>query len=66
VTQPADDGGKAKRAERLAARLRDNLARRKAQARSRRTGGEDPRSGLSAEDAKVAKAPESDDDVSRG
>ena len=51
--------------ERLAARLRENLKRRKAQARSRRAGGEDPRTGLDdARAPEVAKPPESGDDVS--
>lgn len=61
----APDAAKADRAARLAAELRENLKRRKAQARSRRAGAEDPRAGLDAASAgRVEKAPESEDDVS--
>jgi hypothetical protein len=51
------------RADRLAERLRENLRRRKAQARSRRSGQADPRAGL-GDSAK--KAPESPDDGADG
>ncbi|HUG62140.1 MAG TPA: hypothetical protein VMP03_09850 [Methylomirabilota bacterium] len=65
MTRPTDgDGAKAARAERLAAQLRENLKRRKAQARSRRAGNADPRSGLDEQSGDtVAKPPESADDV---
>lgn len=45
MTDPKDEGSAAKtdRAERLARQLRANLARRKAQARSRRQGEADER-----------------------
>jgi hypothetical protein len=66
MTQRPDDDARARRAERLGARLRENLQRRKAQARARRAGDEDGRDGLSAAGTPVAKRPESDDDVSSG
>jgi hypothetical protein len=63
--EPEDDA-RTRRTGRLADRLRENLRRRKAQARARRAGDEDGRSGLPAAGPDVAKRPESDDDVSSG
>jgi hypothetical protein len=64
MTRRGEDEG---RTERLAARLRDNLKRRKAQARSRRAGEADPRTGLDdKERPTVANPPESEDDVPSG
>lgn len=65
-----DDGGKTgggakseaeRRAERLARTLRENLQRRKQQARARRAGGADETSGLPAVNEAAAKKHESDD-----
>ncbi len=64
MADPAD-GAKADRAARLAAQLRENLRRRKAQARSRRAGEADSRAGLDAPASEtVENKPESADDVS--
>jgi hypothetical protein len=62
MANPPGDTERPRREDRLAERLRENLRRRKAQARSRRSGDEDGRAGLPA----VAKRPESDDDGPNG
>lgn len=53
------DGGKREREERLAAALKENLRRRKAQARGRRAGAADERQGLAASRPADTEKPES-------
>ena len=66
MTSKADmsgSAGKADRKARLADELRANLQRRKAQARSRRTGGADERpDGLGAAGKRAASAAENDNE----
>jgi len=54
-----DGGGKAERERRLAEALRENLRKRKTQARGRRAGEADDRQGLAASVATDTQKPES-------
>jgi hypothetical protein len=59
----ADEVAKSERDRRLAEALKANLRRRKAQAKSRRSGAQDPRAGLAAGTDDAADSLARDDDA---